>query len=205
MFGFLGRSLVWILDFIFIAFAVYILVRNLNEKKFAETIREFLLTLAFVTVIANVTGSFLARINGKIIGVYPSIITTVGGVGSIIGSTVTTKLALGVTKPSLSSIKKHTSEIGGAWLASIVMFVLYAILSTFGGGVKTIGNTIKFTLQLLTTNFLAISVMVFIAYAVAILTFRRGWNPDNFVIPIESSLADTVTTVAALTALAIIT
>jgi mgtE-like transporter len=205
MFGFLGRSLVWILDFIFIAFAVYILVRNLNEKKFAETIREFLLTLAFVTVIANVTGSFLARINGKIIGVYPSIITTVGGVGSIIGSTVTTKLALGVTKPSLSSIKKHTSEIGGAWLASIVMFVLYVILSTFGGGVKTIGNTIKFTLQLLTTNFLAISVMVFIAYAVAILTFRRGWNPDNFVIPIESSLADTVTTVAALTALAIIT
>jgi mgtE-like transporter len=205
IFGFLGRSLVWILDIFFIILVAYILVRNINETKFAATIREFLLTLAFVTVIANVTGSFLTKISGRIIRVYPAIITTVGGVGSIIGSTITTKLALGSTKPSFSSIKRHTSEIGGAWSASIVMFMLYAIISTFIGSVKTVGDIIKFTLQLLTTNFLAVSVMVFIAYTVAILTFRRGWNPDNFVIPIESSLADTVTTAAALVALALFT
>ncbi len=205
MFGFFGRSLVWILDIVFIILVVYIVVRNLFETKFAKIMREFLLTLVFVTLIANVTGSFLAKISGKIIGVYPAIITTVGGVGSIIGSIVTTKLALGVAKPTFSSIKMHAIEIGGAWLASIVMFVFYVILSFFGGGVKTIGDMIKFAVQLLTTNFLAVSVMVFIAYAVAIFTFRRGWNPDNFVIPIESSLADTVTTVAALLALAIIT
>jgi mgtE-like transporter len=206
MFGSFCRSLVWILDIAFIFFVVYVLVKNLNETKFAKTIREFLLTLAFVTVIANVTGSFLTKISGKIIGVYPSIITTVGGVGSIIGSTVTTKLALGIAEPSFSSIKKHTSEIGGAWLASIVMFVLYAFIPSFVvGGAKTFGDIAKFTIQILTTNILAVSIMVFIAYTVAILTFRRGWNPDNFVIPIESSLADTVTTAAALVALAIIT
>jgi len=34
-----------------------------------------------------------------------------------------------------------------------------------------------------------------ISFTVAILTYRRGWDPDNFVIPIESSLADTVTSV----------
>ncbi len=204
MFGFFGRSLVWILDIVFSVLVIYILVRNLHEKKFTKTIREFLLTLVFVTLIANVTGSFLAKISGKIIGVYPAIITTVGGVGSIIGSTVTTKLALGVAKPSISSIKSHADEIGGAWLASIAMFVFYVILSSFGGGVKTIWDMIKFALQLLTINLLAVSVMVFIAYAVAIFTFRRGWNPDNFVIPIESSLADTITTVAALVSLALI-
>lgn len=204
MFGFFGRSLIWTLDILFIILVVYILVRNINETKFAATIREFLLTLAFVTVIANVTGSFLTKISGKILAVYPSIITTVGGVGSIIGSTITTKLALGIAKPSFSSIKKHMIEIGGAWLASIVMFVLYAIISTLAGSIETFGEMIKFTLQLLTTNFLAVSVMVLIAYTVAILTFRRGWNPDNFVIPIESSLADTVTTAAALVALALI-
>ncbi len=204
MFGFFGRSLVWILDIVFSVLVIYILVRNLHEKKFTKTIREFLLTLVFVTLIANVTGSFLAKISGKIIGVYPAIITTVGGVGSIIGSTITTKLALGVAKPSISSIKSHADEIGGAWLASIAMFVFYVILSSFGGGVKTIWDMIKFALQLLTINLLAVSVMVFIAYAVAIFTFRRGWNPDNFVIPIESSLADTITTVAALVSLALI-
>jgi cation transporter-like permease len=207
MFGSLGHYLIWMLDVVFIVFVVYILVKNLNEKKFTKTIREFLLTLVFVTLIANVTGSFLTKISGKgkIIAVYPSIITTVGGVGSIIGSTVTTKLALGIATPSFSSIKKHSSEIEGAWLASIVMFVLYAILPSFVvGGVQTVGNVTKFIIQILTTNILAVSAMISIAYTVAILTFRRGWNPDNFVIPIESSLADTVTTAAALIALAII-
>jgi cation transporter-like permease len=46
--------------------------------------------------------------------------------------------------------------------------------------------------------------MILIAYAVAIYTFRRGWNPDNFVIPIESALADTMTTAAVIIALALI-
>jgi len=211
MFEPFGRYLIWILDIIFIAFVVYILVKNLNETKFAETIREFLLTLVFVTFIVNITGSFLTKISGvtgngkRIYAVYPAIITTVGGVGSIIGSTATTKLALGLIRPSFSSIRQHISEIGGAWLASIVMFVLYSILSSFISGAKTLGDLTIFTSQLLTTNILAVSVMIFIAYAVAIFTFRRGWNPDNFVIPIESSLADTVTTAAALVALALIT
>ena len=205
MFEPFGRYLIWILDIIFIAFIVYILAKNLNETKFVGTIREFLLTLVFVTFIVNVTGSFLTKISGKrIYAVYPAIITTVGGVGSIIGSTATTKLALGLISPSFSSIKKHINEIGGAWLASIVMFIIYAIVSSVMSGAKTLGETMMFTGQLLITNILAVSLMVVIAYAVAIFTFRRGWNPDNFVIPIESSLADTITTAAVLVALALI-
>jgi cation transporter-like permease len=53
----------------------------------------------------------------------------------------------------------------------------------------------------LITNILAVSIMVVIAYFVAIVTYRRGWDPDNFVIPIESSLADSVTTIALLMSL----
>jgi mgtE-like transporter len=210
MFEPFGRYLIWILDIIFIFFVIYILIKNLNETKFAETIKEFLLTLVFVTIIVNVTGSFLTKISGvtgamkAIIAVYPAVITTVGGVGSIIGSTATTKLALGITTPSFSSIKQHISEIGGAWVASIVMFSIYSMLSSFISGVSTAGDLLKFVSQLLITNILAVSIMIVIAYAVAIFTFRRGWNPDNFVIPIESSLADTVTTAAILVALALI-
>lgn len=206
-----GSYLIWILDMIFIFWVIYILVKNRNETKFTETIKEFLLTLVFVTLIVNVTGSFLTKISGltgnlkAIIAVYPATITTVGGVGSIIGSTATTKLALGVTTPSFPSIKQHINEIGGAWLASIVMFGIYALLSSFINGVGTLGYLPVFASQLLITNILAVSIMIIIAYAVAIFTYSRGWNPDNFVIPIESSLADTVTTVAILVAIALVT
>lgn len=194
-----GCYVVWFLDAVFAGFVVYILVRNLRETKFASIIKEFLLTIMFVTVIVNVTGSFLTKINGKMIyAVYPAIITTVGGVGSIIGSTATTKLALGLIKPSLGSLKEHVNEVGGAWLASVLMFVVYAVVSLFTGGASGLGELGLFLGQLLVTNFLAVVVMIFVAFGVAILTFRHGWNPDNFVIPIESSLADTITTAAVL-------
>ncbi len=205
MFENFGRYLILILDIIFIAFVVYILIKNVNETNFARTIREFLLTLAFITFIVNVTGSFLTKISGtRIYSVYPAVITTIGGVGSIIGSTATTKLALGLIRPSFSSIRMHITEIGGAWIASIVMFLVYAIVSSFISGAKTLGDIVIFTGQLLTTNILAVFLMIFIAYAIAIFSFRRGWNPDNFVIPIESSLADTITTAAILVAVALI-
>jgi mgtE-like transporter len=162
-----------------------------------------------VTIIVNITGSLLDKVSGitkgkNIIAVYPAIIGTIGGVGSIIGSTATTKLALGLSKPSFLSIKKHINEISGAWLASIILFTVYVMLSSFINSSVTLGSIVTFTSQLLTINVIAVLVMIFIAYIVAIYTFRRGWNPDNFVIPIESSLADTVTTAAVLVVLVLI-
>lgn len=205
-----GNYLIWLLDFIFLFIVIYILVKNFKEKEFVKMIKEFLLTLLSVTFIVNITGSLLVRVS-EIIGnrsevymVYPALIDTVGDVGSIIGSTVTTKLALGSIKPSFSSIRAHTVEIGGAWSASMMLFFSYAAISLLTFGVNTLEGIIRFTSQLLITNILAVSIMIFIAYSIAIFTYRQGLNPDNFVIPIESSLADTITTAAVLVALALI-
>jgi mgtE-like transporter len=205
-----GSYLIWLLDFVFLFMVIYIFVKNFKEKEFAKMIKEFLLTLLSVTFIVNITGSLLVRVS-EVIGnrsevymVYPALIDTVGDVGSIIGSTVTTKLALGSIKPTFSSMKAHIVEIGGAWSASLVLFISYAAISSVTSGVNTLGGVLKFTGQLLITNILAVAIMIFIAYSIAIFTYRRGLNPDTFVIPIESSLADTVTTAAVLLALALI-
>jgi cation transporter-like permease len=40
-----------------------------------------------------------------------------------------------------------------------------------------------------------------VSYGIAILTFRRGLNPENFVIPLETSLATIITSIALLAAL----
>jgi mgtE-like transporter len=203
-FGDFGRYIIWLIDIFFIFFVVYILFRNLNNSHFGAIIKEFLPTLLFITFISNVTGSLLNRINGKMIyRVYPAIIATIGGVGSI-SSTATTKLALGLIKPTLSSIKQHLNEISGAWLASILMFIIYAILSSFISSGTNLEQLIIFSGQLLITNILAVFIMIFIVYSVAIFTFKGGWNPDNFVIPIVSSLADTITTASILISLMLI-
>jgi cation transporter-like permease len=47
--------------------------------------------------------------------------------------------------------------------------------------------------------------MILISYALAILTFKKGLDPDHLVVPIESGLAGTLTTIALLAALFLLT
>ncbi len=202
----LGGHLIGLTSLIFLGAVLYIVFRNVREGRFVKTIKEFFVVLLLVAFIVNVTGSLLNEIRevvgnrSEIYVAYPALIDTVGSVGSIVGSTATTKLFLGVLKSSFSSIRQHLTEIGGAWIASMIMFIFYSVLP-FIQRIPTLTHLLGFTAQLLMTNILAVSMMVIIAYAVAIFTYRRGLDPDNFVIPIESSLADSITTVSLLAAL----
>lgn len=204
-----GYYSIGVFNLVFLCLVLYILSKDVREEEFVKTIKESFLTIALVAFIVNVTGSFLARIT-EVVGsrpeiyiVYPALIDTIGSVGSIVGSTATTKLVLGMLKSSFSSIKQHLNEIGSAWAASLVMFMLYSVISCVTQGMSVL-KFLRFMVLLFVTNILAALSMVIIAYAVGVLTYRKGWDPDNFVIPIESSLADTITTVALLTALNVI-
>lgn len=203
----LGQYLVWLFDLIFLIIVCYLFVKNYREKEFVKTMKEFLLTFVLVVCIVNITGSTLGKISQTISGkleiyvVYPAMIDTVGDVGSIVGSTATTKLALGVIRSSFSSIRQHLAEIGSAWSASLIMFTVYAITASNIYGSTASKDISRFIAQMLITNILAVSVIILVSFAVAILTQRRGWDPDNFVIPIGSSLADSLTTISLLMAL----
>ncbi len=211
-----ARYLMALFCFLFFFIVLYALIKNFRKKEYMKTIKEFFLTLVLVAFIVNVTGLFLGKIEEKlgerqIVGdkqaiyrVYPALIDTVGDVGSIVGSTATTKLALGLIDSSFSSIKRHLQEIGGAWAASLILFTAYSVISSSAAGLFTVAAFMKLTVQLLATNVLAVFFMVLISYAVAIFTYKRGWDPDNFVIPIESSLADSITTVSLLAMLTLI-
>jgi mgtE-like transporter len=160
-----------------------------------------------VAFIVNITGTALNKVSilvenrREIYTVYPALIDTVGDVGSVVGSTATTKLALGLLKPSFSAMRTHAVQIFGAWGASVIIFTLFSILSLLINGMLSFHMFLVFTSILLIANVIAVTLIVFISYAVSILTFVKGLDPDNFVIPIESSLADSITTIALLVAL----
>jgi mgtE-like transporter len=190
-----------------ITLALDVLPRCIHDQGFIKTIKESLLTLVFVAFIVNVTGTILKDIS-EIVGsrkeiytVYPALIDTVGDVGSVVGSTATTKLALGLLKPSFYAMRNHATRISATWTASIIMFTLYSILSLLTQGMFTLHSFLSFAALLLTVNIIAVFAIVLISYAIAILTFKKGLDPDNFVIPIESSLADSITSIALLVAL----
>jgi mgtE-like transporter len=203
----LERIMIGVFDLLFLLIVCYVFVKNYREKAFVKTVKEFLFTLVLVAFIVNITGFVLGKIS-HIIGskpeiylIYPALIDTVGAAGSIVGSTATTKLALGMIKSSFSSIKHHLVEIGSAWSASLITFTLYAAIASTMHGLTSLSDFLRLLAQLLTTNILAVLFMVFVSFAVTITTHKRGWDPDNFVIPIESSLADGITTISLLIAI----
>ncbi|MEM2080809.1 MAG: magnesium transporter [Candidatus Bathyarchaeia archaeon] len=209
-FGFLGPWIIAAIALVQVLLAFYILPKNMKQLEFVKTIRESAITLLFVAFIVNVTGTVLKGISNfvenrkEVYTVYPALIDMVGDVGSVIGSTATTKLALGLLSPSFSSIRNHAKNIFSAWAASIMMFIILATLSLAMLGMFSLTSFLSLLLILLAANVIAVAAITLVSYAVSILTFSKGLDPDNFVIPLESSLADSLTTIALLIALLII-
>ncbi len=186
---------------------IHIVTHNTHEKEFVKTIRESILTMFFVAFVVNITGTVMKRISllieerREIYTVYPALIDMMGDVGSIVGSTTTTKLALGLLKPTFSSLWNHSIQIFSVWFASIIYFVLFGFLSLFINGIFSPFKFLSLVSVLLMANIIALTVIILISYGISIQTFKRGLDPDNFVIPIISSFADSMTTIALFVAL----
>jgi mgtE-like transporter len=180
-----------------------------------RTIRTSMPALSLVSVLAGITGAILqdinsgiAHLNGNgvlqlaaVLAVYPAIIELVSDASQVIESTATTGLILGLLKPYFSSMWMHAGEIFGAWTASAMMFVPLSAASLALTGTFTLHSFYLFTSVLLVTNVFAIIPMILISYAFAILTFKKGLDPDHLVIPVETALAGAITSSALLAAL----
>ncbi|MFP3984520.1 MAG: magnesium transporter [Candidatus Bathyarchaeia archaeon] len=205
-----GWFILLLICIIFGGVVLTIFWKSRGDVEFSRTVKEALYTMVIVAFIVNITGSILSHIgevvehNPKIYVVYPALIDTMGDVGAIVGSTATTKLALGTIASSLKSIKNHRNQIAGAWIASIVISALFAPIVFLYKIPENLFSALRFTSLLLATNIFAAIFMICISFSVAILTFRKGLDPDNFVIPIESTLADTITTISLLTMISLI-
>lgn len=205
-----GEWAIIIFGLINVFLVLIILPRNLRETEFLKIIKESLPTMLLVAFMVNITGTVLKGISNladgrrEIYTVYPAIIDMMGDVGLVVGSAATTKLALGVLAPSFSSIKNHAKNIFSAWTASLVLFAVLGLLSLAINGMFSLQGISSLLLILFVSNVIAFTVIVLLSYGIAILTFKRGLDPDNFVLPIGSSLADSITTIALFVALLLI-
>ncbi len=196
--GSLGRLAVSLAALAYAAAAVALAARYAKGDVFRFILREASLAVLFVSLIVAVTGNFLVRVEGVVRGmpeiyvIYPALLTMVGDFGSIVGSIATTRLAIGTSRPSLRLFSDIAPEALGAWtawFAAVQAFgVVTAVVSGSGSRVEWLAGVLALGGTLSTVTILAVSL------GVAVLTFRMGLDPDNFVNPIESSLADAITT-----------
>jgi len=219
-FGYTGKYAVLLLAIVPAVLILYSLSRSgVHEISFSKTIKTSIFALTIVAVIASVTGTILQEINvgttiwignrtlypASLFAAYPALIELVGDAALVIGSTATTRLVLGLLEPRFSAMKNHAMQILGAWAASAVAFIPLSAASLFLTGTFGLPAFYLLTSALLATNAFALVAMTLISYALAILTFKKGLDPDHLVIPIEIALAGTITSTALLTALFLLT
>jgi mgtE-like transporter len=205
-----GQWAIIIFGLINVFLVLIIIPRNFREGEFLKIIIESLPTMLLVALMVNITGTVLKGISNLAAGrrqiytVYPAMIDMMGDVGLVVGSAATTKLALGVLSPSYSSIKNHAKNIFSAWTASLVLFGVLGLLSLAINGIFSLQGISSLLLILFVSNIIAFTAITLVSYAISILTFKRGLDPDNFVIPVGSALADVITTIALFVALLLI-
>jgi mgtE-like transporter len=205
-----GRLTILAIGLTHVFLVLYLISQDKQEPEFLKTIRESLIMLMFVAAILTLTGTIFKGISNfaenrkEIYTIYPALINTVSNVGSVVGSTANTKLALGLLTPSFSSIKNLTKNITSAWTASLLISTVLALISLAINRVFPLSSALNFMVIIWLSNIIAVIGIVLLSYAIAILTFRRGLNPDNFVIPIETSIAIIVTSSALLLVLFLI-
>ena len=207
---FFGRLVILAIGLTHVFLVLYLVSQDKQEPEFLRTIKESFIMLMFVAVILTLTGTVFKGISNaaknqkEIYTIYPALINMVSNVGSVVGSTANTKLALGLLKPSFSSIKNHAKNITSAWTASLLISTVLALISLAINRVFPLSSVLNFIVIIWLSNIIAVIGIVLLSFGIAILTFKRGLNPDNFVIPIETSLATIVTSSALLLALLLI-
>ena len=205
-----GRLAIIAIGFTHVILVLYLINRNKREPEFIKTIRESLIMLMVVAILVTLTGTIFRGINRfaqdrkEIYMIYPALINTVGNVGSVVGSTANTKLALGLLKPSFTSIKNHTKNILSAGLASFLISTILALISLIINHVFTFSGVINFLAIIWISNIITVIGIVLLSFEIAIVTFKRGLNPENFVIPVETSLSTIITSTALLIALLLV-
>jgi mgtE-like transporter len=119
-----------------------------------------------------------------------------GGLVSILGARLSSGLHSGLIDPVLRP-KKHTMEnfIAIVTLA-VVMYPLIGFLaesSTLAFGNAGVGFPQSLSISFL-AGMILIMIMLLVVFYISTISYRRGLDPDNIVIPLSTSLTDSIST-----------
>ncbi len=193
------------------AITLVILVKSRKERIFRRTSVEGTPIILLASILGTFSGVGLASLRTEIekhpsvLLLYPALIDTLGDIGSILGSMETTKLALGYIESFKDTLRTTLASLVSVEIAAATMHVVFGIV-TF-----VIGQTINLRLDLasivliaLVANLVSFPFISLFSIVVATQTFKKGLDPDNFVIPLVASVSDISATLALIATITII-
>ena len=210
----LSRGLHYLLGVIFVLVTIlslYLTWRNRRDEVFVQTLREGVPLVLLSSLFGTYNGTMLAIMTERLLGhpgliiLYPAIMDTLGDLGSTVGSMSTTWLALGYIRCFREAVKRSLNEVRQIEVAAGLMHIIFGFISYWITVSASLEAYLPFLLgAALLSNLISFLIASLLSSIVAFSAFKRGWNPDNFVIPFITSLSDTVATLSLLSAATIL-
>ncbi len=171
-----------------------------KSTMFRKTIIEAYLGILFSLAMSSFAGMLLTLLEKKlgilpgVLAILPAIMDTNGDIGSIIVSTITTKLHLGELDPDdIRGISIMMLQLLALIIPPLMgVVVILAILGSLLTRLSLV-DTIFLSTTYLYVTMTASLIITVLSVMVAILTFRFGIDPDNVSIPILTATADLLT------------
>jgi mgtE-like transporter len=193
---------VLVLFFFFILASIgYLASLMLSEKFFQQALREGTFVVIISSLFGSINGVLLTNLGPSLKAkpglmiLYPALTNSLGNVGSIIGSSMTTNIALGYARSFLEELRESGRFIVQVELPAAFIHVVFGVVSYLLSASQ--GASLFYLISVaLTCNLLSFLVISVFALWSAHISFERGLNPDNIVIPAITSLSDTTATLA---------
>ena len=117
-----------------------------------------------------------------------------GSLISILGARLSSGLHSGLIEPTTKPEGNTVHNFIISFILSIIIFPFIGILAEGSSVVlKTIGVGFDKIIEISTiSGLILVSIMVFLVYYVSITSYRRNLDPDNIVIPITTSITDSI-------------
>ncbi|MDD1763247.1 MAG: magnesium transporter [Methanobacteriaceae archaeon] len=155
----------------------------------------------FLSSILGTTAGTILNSSFSVILSNPSILALVplfsgesGDLVSILGARLSSGLHIGSIKSSLRPSEGALKNFGIIIILAIIIYPTIGLLAHFASvllGVKSVGIE---NMVLISTfaGLLLTPFMLMIGFFISIITYRKGLDPDNVVIPLTTSLTDPV-------------
>lgn len=124
----------------------------------------------------------------------PPLLSINGAIASILSARISTKLHLGIVNADRFGISPISEDVTLSYLLTVpVFFILGVFCSTYSifGHLAGPGFFLVIAVAVIAGT-VATTLSNFVGYITAIMTYRFGFDPDNFAVPAVTSISDLI-------------
>jgi cation transporter-like permease len=161
------------------------------------------------SIIIVIISSFIGLISGTVLSfsedllytipmmllIIPALNSLIGDISTVLVSRLTTHLYIGTIPPKIQKSKRLIEDFYGLIITLLLSLVSLLVIGYLVGIITGISivNPLLMIFIITITILLIFFIMFFMLFIGAIFLFKRGKDPNNFLIPFVTSLADFLT------------